>query len=78
MAKYKVKPGYCLHLPQARFGQPGEVLDLSGDLEMEVLQNQGWKVEVVADELPITEPEKKAPKGPPKDRAVKAVEAETR
>jgi hypothetical protein len=69
MAKYKVKPGYCLHLPHARFGHPGE---------MEVLQNQGWKVEPVADEIPLPEPEKKAPKGPPKDRAVKPTEAETR
>jgi hypothetical protein len=78
MAKYKVKPGYCLHLPHARFGHPGDMVDLSGDLEMEVLQNQGWKVEPAAEETSLPEPEKKAPKGPPKDQAVKPAEAETR
>jgi hypothetical protein len=78
MAKYQIRPGYCLHLPNNTFANPGEEVDLSGDLELEVLKNQGWKVEPVVKEIPLPEPEKKAPKGPPKDRAVKPTEVETR
>ena len=72
MAKYLVKPGYCLHLPHGRFAQPGEEVELAGKLEEKVLEEQGWKVMPVA-----TEPKKpkeldnKEVSGPPRDRAVK-------
>ena len=83
MAKYLVKPGYCLHMPHGCFAHPGEEVDLSGDLEKDILEGQGWKV------MPLAKPAKgpkeqedsqpKEPKGPedrevtgpPQDRAVK-------
>jgi hypothetical protein len=83
MAKYLVKPGYCLHLPHGCFAHAGKEVELSGDLEKDVLKGQGWKV------MPMTKPgketkkpeesEPKEPKGPedrevagpPQDRAVK-------
>jgi hypothetical protein len=77
MAKYLVKSGYCLHLPHGRFAQPGEEVELAGDLEQEVLKNQGWKVAPVArpPKAPAgseaREPEVKEVAAPPQDRAVK-------
>ena len=80
MAKYLVKPGYCLHLPHGCFAHPGEEVELSGDLEKDVLKVQDWKVMPMA--KPAKEPkqpeeyEQKGPEdrevaGPPQDRAVK-------
>ena len=76
MARYRVKPGYCLHLPHQAFAQSGEEVELAGDLEQEVLAGQGWKIEPV-----LAEPDKeKEPTGrevnePPKDRAIKEAKA---
>ena len=80
MAKYLVKPGYCLHLPHGCFAHPKEEVELSGDVEKEVLKGQGWKVMPMA--KPAKEPKQPEPKesegpekkevsGPPQDRAVK-------
>jgi hypothetical protein len=73
VAKYRVKPGYCLHLPHQGFAQSGEEVDLAGGLEQEVLASQGWKIEPVQ-----AEPDKgkgKEVNEPPKDRAVKEAKA---
>lgn len=81
MAKYRVKPGYCLHLPNQAFHQSGEELDLVGDLEQEVLASQGWKIEPVLAGADKGQPhetgqvEREVSK-PPKDRAIK--EAKTK
>ena len=77
MGKYLVTPGYCLHLPHGCFAHPGEEVELSGDLEKDVLRGQGWKVMPMA--KPAKEPKQPEPKGPedrevtgpPQDRAVK-------
>ena len=74
MAKYKVKPGYCLHLPYQAFAQAGEEVELGGDLEQEVLAGQGWKIEPVQAES--EKGETKEVNEPPKDRAIK--EAKTK
>lgn len=81
MAKYLVKPGYCLHLPHGRFAQAGEEVDLGGEMEKEVLEGQGWKVEPVDADAgkgkpKDTPPEAKEVTEPPQDRAVK--EAKTK
>jgi hypothetical protein len=87
MAKYKVKPGYCLHLPHQNFAQAGEEVDLNGELEQKVLETQGWKIEpaqpepaaVKAQEAgAVPAPEAKEVPEPPKDRAVKKDEAQTK
>ena len=78
MARYRVKPGYCLHLPHQAFAQSGEEVELAGDLEQEVLASQGWKIEPVP-----AEPDKEAKNRtgreevnePPKDRAIKEAKA---
>jgi hypothetical protein len=80
MAKYKVKPGYCLHLPYQAFAQSGEEVELAGDLEQEVLAGQGWKIEPFSaepdNEKPKdTGPEEKKVDEPPKDRAIKEAKA---
>jgi hypothetical protein len=62
MAKYLVKPGYCLHLPHGCFAHPGEEVELSEDLEKKVLEGQGWKVTPMA--KPAKEPEQPAPEEP--------------
>lgn len=58
---YVVNAGYCLHLPYQRFKHPGETVDLSGDLEDQILRSQGWKVRPAPVEaietLPTPEPE---------------------
>jgi hypothetical protein len=79
MPRYMVKPGYCLHLPHGTFVLPGEEVELTGRLEREVLETQGWKVSLVE---PVQPPEKqsgpaegKAVTEPPKDRAVKRARA---
>lgn len=76
MAKYKVKPGYCLHLPHGRFAHPWEEVELSGELEKKVLEKQGWKVELVTEPLIKEEKESEpaeaeALEKPPQDRAIK-------
>ncbi|MBW1953956.1 MAG: hypothetical protein JRI66_12910 [Deltaproteobacteria bacterium] len=58
MPKYRVKPGYCLHLPYGRFAHPGEEVELSGQVEAEILAQQGWKVQKVM-EPPVQEPQSK-------------------
>jgi hypothetical protein len=70
MAKYVVMPGYCLHLPRNVFIHPGEEVELSGDLEKEVLDKQSWKVERVPEPATEATEAKEIPE-PPKDRAVK-------
>lgn len=84
MAKYLVKPGYCLHLPHGRFAQPGEEVELTSELEKKILEDQGWKVAPVIkpameqkrpEPKEPEEPEDKAVTGPPRDRAVKGVKA---
>jgi len=72
MATYRVKPGYCLHLPNQVVKHPGEELELAGDLEKDIMDNQGWKVEPVPPAEPKgPEPEVKEAAQPPQDRAVK-------
>jgi hypothetical protein len=85
MAIYRVKPGYCLHLPHGRFAHHGEEVDLSGELEQKVLRTQGWKVESVQPEPAAVKPQGAAPApetkeiaGPPNNRAVKKDEAQTK
>lgn len=79
MAKYKVKPGYCLHLPHERFVHPWEEVELSGELEKEVLEKQGWKVELVEPsikEKAVVEPaEAGSLEEPPQNRAIKRARA---
>lgn len=73
MARYRVKSGYCLHLPNQAFRQPGQEVDLADDLEQDVLASQGWKIEPVQ-----AEPDKgktKEVNTPPKDRAIKEAKA---
>ena len=79
MATYRVKSGYCLHLPNQVMKQSGEEAELNGDLEKDIMDNQGWKVE------PVPTPERKAPEPavkaaaqPPPDRAMKKDEAKTK
>jgi len=74
MAKYMVKPGYCLHLPRNVFVHPGEEVELSGDLEKEVLEKQSWKVECVPEPATEATEAREIPE-PPKDRAVKEAKA---
>ena len=45
MARYRVRPGYCLHLPHQAFAQAGEEVDLGGDMEKEILESQGCKID---------------------------------
>ena len=75
MATYQVKPGYHLHLPHGRVAEPSEEVELTGDLEREVLEKQGWKVTLITStpaNTQTTEPEEtKAIEKPPKDRAAK-------
>ncbi|MBM4286902.1 MAG: hypothetical protein FJ135_01920 [Deltaproteobacteria bacterium] len=86
MAKYRVKPGYCLHLPHQNFVQAGEEADLNGELEKEILESQGWKIEPVNGEQPnkangpdpAPSPEAREVPEPPKDRAVKKDEAQAK
>jgi hypothetical protein len=82
MTVYRVKPGYCLHLPHGRFAHPGEEVDLSGELEQKVLETQGWKVESVQPEPAAVKaapvPETKEIAGPPNNRAVKKDQAQTK
>jgi len=85
MATYRVKPGYCLHLPHGRFVHHGGEVDLNGELEQKVLGTQGWKIELVQPEPAAVKPQKAAPApetkevpDPPRDRAVKKDEAQTK
>jgi hypothetical protein len=80
MARYRVKPGYCLHLPHQAFAHGGEEVDLGGDLEQEILESQGWKIDPVnvdagKDKPKDTGPEEKEVTEPPQDRAVKEAKA---
>jgi hypothetical protein len=61
MAKYLVRPGYCLHLPHGCFAHPGEEVELSEDLEKKVLEGQGWKV------MPMAKPAKEPKQPEPQD-----------
>ena len=75
MPKYRVNIGYHLHLPYGRVAGPGEEVELTGDLEQEVLKKQGWKVTLITNALAssqTSEPEEtKAIEEPPNDRAAK-------
>jgi hypothetical protein len=75
MPKYRVNTGYHLHLPYGRVAGPGEEVELTGDLEQEVLKNQGWKVTLLtstpANKQTSGPEEAKAIEEPPKDRAAK-------
>ena len=77
MPKYRVDTGYHLHLPHGRVAGPGEEVELTGNLEQEVLKKQGWKVTLITDtptpaSAQTPEPEEtKAIEEPPKDRAAK-------
>lgn len=80
MARYRVKPGYCLHLPNQAFGQSGEEVELNGDLEQEVLASQGWKIEPVPEGAAKGQPHEtgqveREVRRPPKDRAIKEATA---
>jgi len=75
MARYRVNTGYYLYLPHGRVAEPGEEVELAGDLEQEVLAKQGWKVSLAE---PVHLPggssgpaEEKAMEEPPQDRAVR-------
>jgi len=81
MARYRVKPGYCLHLVNQVVINAGEEAELSGDQEQDILANQGWKIEPVAAEpdkgkAKEAGPEVKEVPEPPQDRAV--TEAKTK
>lgn len=69
MARYLVKRGYCLHLPHGRYAHPGEEVDLAGELEREVLEQQGWKVELVQPQPAA--PEEREVDEPPRNRTIK-------
>lgn len=76
MTLYRVRYGYCLHLPHQAFAHAGEEVELSGGLEQEVLESQGWKIEPVSAEpdrgkTTDSGPEPKKVTEPPQDRAVK-------
>lgn len=79
MGRYRVKPGYCLHLPNRWFVHPGEEVELTGGLEQDVLTYQGWKVEPVLSGQATGDGQEAVqelaePKGldkPPRDRAVR-------
>jgi hypothetical protein len=80
MARYKVKPGYCLHLPHQAFAQAGEEVELSSDLEKEIIASQGWKIDPVnagtdTGKPKDTGPEEKEMTEPPQDRAIKEAKA---
>jgi hypothetical protein len=80
MARYRVKPGYCLHLPHQAFAQAGEEVELTSDLEQEIMASQGWKIDPVnADgdkgKPKDTGPEEKEVTEPPQDRAIKETKA---
>jgi hypothetical protein len=58
-----------LHLPHQAFAQAGEEVELSSNLEQDILASQGWKIEAV-----LAEPDKGKTKEinePPKDRTIK-------
>jgi hypothetical protein len=83
MAKYRVKPGYCLHLPHQVFVQAGEEVDLGGDLEKEILESQGWKIDPVNAGIDTGKPKDNGPEEkevsePPQDRAIKPKEVLTK
>jgi hypothetical protein len=83
MALHRVRHDYTVHLGPGRTLGPGEVFEPT----TEVLEKQGYKLDRLPDPEPETkaeaqaEPEKsetrEVPKAP-KDRAVKAGEAETK
>ena len=80
MARYRVKPGYCLHLPHQAFAQAGEEVELSSETEKEILESQGWKIDLCnadagKDKPKDNGPEEKEVTEPPQDRAVKEAKA---
>jgi hypothetical protein len=80
MARYRVKPGYCLHLPHQAYAQAGEEVELSGDLEKEIIESQGWKIDPVSAGTDTgkpkdTGPDEKEVTEPPQDRAIKEAKA---
>jgi hypothetical protein len=80
MARYRVRPGYCLHLPHQAFAQAGEEVDLGDDLEKEIIESQGWKIDLVnadfgKDKPKDNGPEEKEVTEPPQDRAIKEAKA---
>ncbi|MBM4287556.1 MAG: hypothetical protein FJ135_05315 [Deltaproteobacteria bacterium] len=80
MARYRVRPGYCLHLPHQAFAQAGEEVELSGELEKEIIESQGWKIDPVNAGIDPgkpkdTRPDEKEVTEPPQDRAIKEAKA---
>jgi len=80
MARYRVKPGYCLHLPHQAFAQAGEEVELSDDLEKEILKSQGWKIDPVNAGTDTGKPKDSGPDEkevtePLQDRAIKEAKA---
>ncbi len=69
MARYKVKNGYCLHLPNGKFFMGGSVVDLDPETETRMLAEQGWKIEAIHETKP--QPQTKDIDKPPVDRAIK-------
>jgi len=81
--QYRVRDCYVVHLGKGNVLKSGEVFDPSP----KVLEEQGWKIEPVGDEPhqakgdkldPASKPETKEVPEPPKDRAVKKDEAQTK
>lgn len=75
MPEYSVRNGYCLHLPHGRCLLAGERVELTGDLEKQVLKEQGWKVEPIQSKpiMPVEQPlQTQSIDKPPLDRAIKS------
>ena len=92
MAAYRVRNGYVVHLPDSKCLEEGEVFEPSPEVlenqgwKVEPVPAAGPPVEPEKpqEEAPVEpehkapEAEEKAPKGPPKDRAVKSEGAKTK
>lgn len=82
MALHRVRHDYTVHLGPGRTLGPGEVFEPSS----EVLEKQGYKLDLVREKAPAPSAEKAIAPGPeskdvsksPKDRAIKASETETK
>ncbi len=81
--QYRVRDEYVVHLGKGNVVKGGEVFEPTP----KVLEEQGWKIEPVGEEPqagksdkpdPITKPEIKEVPEPPKDRALKKDEAQTK
>lgn len=81
--QYRVRDEYVVHLGKGNVLKAGEVFEPTP----KVLAEQGWKIEPVGDESqpgksdkpdPAAKPETKEVPEPPKDRAMKKDEAQTK